>query len=531
MAASHPLKPLVVNGFMGTGKSTAARIVAERAGVPFVDLDAFIEAEQGSTIEALFRERGEPAFRALEGDALLRVTKGSTPRVIAVGGGALVDRATRRALLDEARVVTLTASIPVLLERTRGAGRPLLGAAEDREKRIAELLEARRAAYAEAHATIDTSRLSPSEVAEAVTRAWEASGLVVPLGERTYAVRIARNAPEVLAQAVASLAPSAAFIITDENVQRIAEAAALEALRARAIPIGGVVVLKPGEAQKQIAAVETALRAMVTAQADRDAVVIAIGGGVVSDIAGFAASALLRGVRWVVAPTTLLSMVDASVGGKTGVDVGQAKNAAGAFHQPSAVVVGPGYVRTESERGYIGGLAEVVKSGAIGDPDLLSLLESRADAVLARDLDVVEELVLRSIAVKARIVSRDERESGDRALLNFGHTVGHALEADGAYERLTHGEAVSLGMVAMLRVGRALGLTDPAFADRLVAILDRLGLPTDIDAQPLKRALPLIGLDKKRRGNAVRTVVVRGAGDSFVHPMKEDAIARALGLG
>jgi shikimate kinase/3-dehydroquinate synthase len=227
-------------------------------------------------------------------------------------------------------------------------------------------------------------------------------------------------------------------------------------------------------------------------------------------------------------PTTLLAMVDASVGGKTGVDLGLAKNAVGAFHQPSAVVVDVARVATESDRAFSSGLAEVVKSAAIGDAELFEALEAHAGAVLRREPALVEEVAFRSVAVKASIVSRDERESGDRALLNFGHTVGHALEAEGGYTRLTHGEAVSLGMVAALRAGVALGVTDPQVALRVTQLLGRLGLPTDLDAQPLGAALPLISLDKKRRRGAVRFVLLRGLGEAFLRDLDPASLPSLL---
>jgi shikimate kinase / 3-dehydroquinate synthase len=266
----------------------------------------------------------------------------------------------------------------------------------------------------------------------------------------------------------------------------------------------------------------------VNAGADRDALVIGLGGGVVSDIAGFAAATLLRGVRWIAVPTTLLSMVDAAVGGKTGVDLGPAKNAVGAFHQPSAVIIGPAYVLTESNRAYVSGLAEVVKSAVIADADLLEVLARERARVLARDLDIVREMVLRAVRVKTEIVTRDERESGDRALLNLGHTVGHGLEAAGGFTRLTHGEAVSLGMVAILRVGLTLGVTDPAAAEQLTHLLADLGLPTDLASQPLEEALRFAALDKKRKAGRIRTILVETLGRARIEPLSLEALSQAL---
>jgi shikimate kinase/3-dehydroquinate synthase len=179
-------------------------------------------------------------------------------------------------------------------------------------------------------------------------------------------------------------------------------------------------------------------------------------------------------------------------------------------------------VATETARAYASGLAEVVKSACIRDAALFELLEREADAVLRREPAVVQEIVARSVAVKAAIVARDERENGERALLNFGHTVGHALEAEGGFHRLTHGEAVSLGMIAALRVGARLGVTSEETAKRVAALLGRLGLPVDLDAQPVEKALPLVGLDKKRRAGAVRFVLVHGLGEAGVHPVRPD---------
>jgi len=354
--------------------------------------------------------------------------------------------------------------------------------------------------------------------------------IAVPLGARSYVVRFAAGAAELAAAEVAALSPSSVFVVSDAHVDPLWGRALDGALEARGVRPSATVVLRPGEEHKRLAAVEQALTVMVEAGADRGAVVIGHGGGVVTDIAGFVAATLLRGVRWVGLPTTLLAMVDASVGGKTGVDLGPAKNAIGAFHQPSAVVIDVAKVATESERAYRSGLAEVVKAGCIGDPELFTLLEDEADRVLSRDLSVVEELAFRAVAVKAAIVARDERESGDRALLNFGHTLGHALEAEGGFTRLTHGEAVSLGMVAMLRVGRALGVTEAGEAERVLRLLARLGLPVDLDAQPLEASLRFVGLDKKRRGRDVRAVVMSRIGATWVHPLALDAFPALLGL-
>jgi shikimate kinase/3-dehydroquinate synthase len=519
---------LLLNGFMGAGKSSVGRLCAQRAGVAFVDLDEAIAARAGMSVPDLFLAEGEATFRRREADELARLLGEPGRRVIALGGGSLLDLARRRAALAQARVVTLAARPETLATRTPGPGRPLLDGARDRLGRIRELLASRSDVYAEAHAQVITDGRTVGEVADAVLEAWTRTIIAVPLGARTYSVRFCAGQPDEAGRVVAGLSPSQTFVVTDGNVRRLWGEVLEGALAHHGVAPRATVVLDPGEEHKNLASVERALAAMVDAGADRDAVVIGHGGGVVTDIAGFAAATLLRGVRWVGVPTTLLAMVDASVGGKTGVDLGLAKNAVGAFHQPAGVVVDVASVATESPRAYASGLAEVVKSAAIGDAELFEHLEAEAHAVLERSVDRVEALAFRSVAVKAAIVSRDERESGDRALLNFGHTVGHALEAEGGFTRLTHGEAVALGMVAALRVGISEGVTSPALADRVVRLLARLGLPTDLDAQPLGSALPLVTLDKKRRRGSVRFVLVRDLGDAVIREIDPAALPQLL---
>jgi shikimate kinase/3-dehydroquinate synthase len=239
----------------------------------------------------------------------------------------------------------------------------------------------------------------------------------------------------------------------------------------------------------------------------------------------------MRVVRWIGIPTTLLAMVDASVGGKTGVDLESAKNAVGAFWQPKAVMCDVHYLSTEAKRGFVSALAEVVKTALVGDPELFELLENNAASIAAQDLELTAEIVRRSVRVKARIVSYDERESGLRAVLNLGHTVGHALEAQAGYTALTHGEAVSLGLVAALRLGEAMGQTPRDLTLRTLQLLERLGLPFSLRGQQLEAAAALIAHDKKRAGSAVRFVMARGLGRVETLPIQlADLRAQVLAL-
>jgi shikimate kinase/3-dehydroquinate synthase len=501
-------RPLLISGFMATGKSSVGKRVAELSGRRFVDLDREIERKGGASVAELFSELGESGFRALERSALFEAldATGSAP-VIALGGGALVSREVRLAAVDRAVVVTLTAGLGEILDRARAESgtRPLL--AGDPAARAAALLELRQTAYAEAHARLATDGRSVQEIAQQALGVWQRDPIAVAAGERSYAVDIGEAlVAERLPAAVGKA--SKRVLISDETVYGLHGAAVRDSLGDPA-----VVLLSPGEQHKHIGSVEKIWRAAQAAEVDRKACFVALGGGVVSDIAGFAAASYQRGVRWVGIPTTLLAMVDASVGGKTGVDLGSAKNAVGAFHQPSAVLCDVTLLSTESDRGFRSALAEVVKTALIGDPELFELLERETERVLARSNQVLAELVRCSIRVKARIVSADERESGLRAVLNLGHTVGHALESQGGYSRLSHGEAVSLGLVAALRIGVALAATPRELAERTERLLAKLGLPADIAREPLVDAVGLIGHDKKRAGKSIKFVVAQGLGD------------------
>jgi shikimate kinase/3-dehydroquinate synthase len=497
---------------MATGKSTVGRLVSARAGRPFIDLDARLEARLGAKIADFFTRRGEAAFRAEERAELERVlveAPGGAAPVVALGGGALLARDLRLHALDRAVVVTLSASPQEIARRAGGSsGRPLLDA-PDPAHRALELLAQRAAGYVEAHAVLPTDGRTPQVVAEAALAIWRRNAIAVAAGEHSYVVEVGRGLLARLAEL--GTGASSLVLVSDNHVEPLHGRAVRDALAAISTSVEQV-ILPAGEREKHVGRVEQIWRAALHGGADRRSLFVGLGGGVITDMTGFAASTYLRGVGWLGVPTTLLAMVDASVGGKTGVDLEQAKNAVGAFWQPRGVLCDAELEATEPARGYTSALAEIVKTAIIGDPELFALLEGSAVAVRGRDPELVTEMVRRSVRVKARIVGLDERESGLRAVLNLGHTVGHALESHAGFERLTHGEAVSLGLVAALRIGAALGQTPRPLVERVEALLAALGLPTELAREPVREATELIALDKKRAGSRVRFVVARELG-------------------
>jgi shikimate kinase / 3-dehydroquinate synthase len=510
------MKSVVLSGFMGTGKSTVGPRLAARLGVDFVDTDAEIERAAGRKIPELWRDEGEAAFRAREAALVQRLLAADSPRVIAFGGGTVTQKATRRAALDRALVVTLAASADTCVARVPDvAGRPNLAVGRDPIERARELMADRQAAYAECHLEVSTDALDADAVVAAIVALVARDPLVVPLGTRSYRVDVCDGDPSRLTHAVARSLPSKLVLVTDSNVERTRGAAIDAALRPIELPVTRV-TMPPGEQHKTLASVGAIWDAALGAGVDRDALVVAVGGGVVGDLAGFAASCLLRGVRFVQVPTTLLAMVDASVGGKTGFDHPVGKNLIGAFHQPSAVVVDLAHLETLPAREYTAGLAEVAKVALATEAPLLDRLERDAQSVVRGDRRSLLPIVREAIQAKVRVVRDDEREAGARVLLNLGHTIGHALEAHGGYSRWLHGEAVALGLIAEMRATEVLGWTPPSLVERARRILDALGLPTQVAAADVAAAWPYVGADKKRAGDAVRFVVVTGPGMSHV---------------
>lgn len=497
-------RPLLLNGFMATGKSTVGRLLAARVGLPFVDLDARIEARAGKKIAEIFAQEGEGVFRSLERQALNEV-QSESPAVVALGGGALLHSETRWSALERAVVVTLQASPATLLHRAQrdaNSVRPLLRGGD--LTHLTTLLEGRAHAYAEAHAVIDTDVLEPSAVAERALEVWKRNPIAVASKDQSYVVQVGRGfAAEALPRDLGKCPK--VLLITDATVDALYG----ETYRAALTKHGCdhfTHVLTPGEEYKTIASVQEIWDNALRQGADRKLRVIGLGGGVVTDVAGFAAATWMRGVAWHGISTTLLGMVDASVGGKTAVDLPLAKNCVGAFWQPASVYCDVAHLESEPVRGFRSGLAEVVKTALLGDAPLFELLEANVERLQKFDAELIEEVVRRCVAVKASVVTRDPREAGLRAALNLGHTIGHAIESVGGFGHHTHGEAISLGLVAAFRLGTKLGFTPADLTTRVTRLLSALGLPTALEREPLDKAAELLGHDKKRGGNAVKFV-------------------------
>jgi 3-dehydroquinate synthase len=352
--------------------------------------------------------------------------------------------------------------------------------------------------------------------------------LQVALGERSYPIHIGAGLVDQPALFSPHVAGRRAAIVTNETVAPLF-AARLEATLRAAGATTLQVVLPDGEAYKTLDTLNRIFDALLAASADRRTVLVALGGGVVGDMAGFAAATYQRGVPYIQVPTTLLAQVDSSVGGKTAVNHALGKNMIGAFHQPLAVIADTETLRSLPERELAAGLAEVVKHGAIRDADFLEWIDDHADSLRARDAGALAHAIRRSCEIKAAVVAEDERETGARALLNFGHTFGHAIESGLGYGTWLHGEAVAAGMALAARFSARAGRIPAASAERLVAVMKKLALPVDAPKMPPERWLEYMGRDKKNRDGAITLILLDRLGAaSIVKDTPSAAIAAFL---
>ncbi|MDR7554914.1 MAG: 3-dehydroquinate synthase [Armatimonadota bacterium] len=520
------MRAVTLVGPMGAGKSAVGAALARRLGWTFVDTDAVITAREGRSIAELFRDRGEAYFRRVE-QAVVREVARRSRVVIATGGGAIVAAASRRLLHAAGPVVYLRAPLDVLVARVGGdPARPLLG--DDPRAALARLLAERERFYTAGTITVDASA-PPEAVADAVVAALDERRRTVRVraGGVVYDVKVGAGALALLGEDLRRLGVrGAAAIVTHGALARRfgpMVTAAVEAAGLRPV----VLTVPVGERAKHLSQAARVIDRMAAVGLERDTTVLALGGGVVGDLAGFVAGVYMRGVRLVQLPTTLLAQVDSSVGGKTAVNHRRAKNLIGVYHQPALVVADVATLRSLPLREWRAGLAEVVKYAMVLDANLLGLLEQHAATGDRWTPAVLEEVVARCVALKAKVVEADEREAGPREVLNYGHTVGHALEA-ALPGRFVHGEAVAIGMRVEAALAVRLGLLTAGDAARQDALLARLGLPVAVPAGPVEPLVDALRLDKKRRGGRLRCTLPEGLGRARVGVEVDDAMMREV---
>ncbi len=546
-------------GFSGTGKSTVGPVVARRLGFEFVDLDAQIERTAGRPVPEIFQTEGEDAFRRYETEALRRLAARDR-LVVATGGGVVLRPENRRLMAESGLVICLEAQPETIARRleTLATTRPLL-AGPDPAARIAGLKEYRQPFYATADWVIQTDLLSPEEVAAELIRAWELlrprldsaegglfggwpgegreglapycpdteASCVVRSSTGNYPVYVGWGNLAELGWRIRSLGLGGrAWVIADRTVwdawgQRLQTSLAAARVEGRPLPV------EPGEEHKSLAEAERLYGELSRGRAERQDIIIAFGGGVVGDLGGFVAATYLRGLPLIQVPTSLLAMVDAAVGGKVAVNLPVAKNLVGAFYPPRLVLADTELLTTLPTGELTAGWAEVIKHAVILDPDLFEQFRRVGGRAATRlDPETTPKLVGRSVAIKARVVSEDEHErTGLRMVLNFGHTVGHALEAVLGFGRIRHGEAVAIGMVAATRLSVAMGLLDTEAANQVEGLLADFGLPVRLPPGVDPAAIiDRIYYDKKVAGGRPRWVLLQRIGETVIRSDVPDSL-------
>jgi len=538
-------------GLMGSGKTTIGRLLARRLGKRFVDSDHAIEARTGASIPWIFEIEGEASFRRREAEMIRELT-GHEGIVLATGGGAILDPASRALLAERGTVIYLRAGIGSILQRTsHDKNRPLLQTADPRRK-LEQLLAQREPLYREiADLVIDTGRPNVQSMVQTILEQLDALAagrarrakaasmnqaaehnaaqrtLNVDLGERSYPIMIGPGLLADPAALVRHVGGHKAAIVTNTTVAPLYLERVAAPLRAAGKEVVEI-VLPDGEEHKQWGSLMTVFDALLANKCDRKTTLVALGGGVIGDLTGFAAASYMRGVPFVQIPTTLLAQVDSSVGGKTGINHPLGKNMIGAFYQPRAVLADTNTLDTLPPRELAAGLAEVIKHGAILDGEFFDWIEANIARLVAREPDALAHAIARSCEIKADVVRKDEREGGLRAVLNFGHTFGHAIEAGLGYGEWLHGEAVGCGMVMAADLSQRLGLIDAASAERLRKLVAAAGLPTLAPDLGAARWIELMEVDKKNEGGAIKFILLKPLGSPSITSVPQEVLQATL---
>jgi len=541
---------LALVGLPGVGKSSLGRRLATQLNVPLLDLDRSIIASTGvakDSVEAIFAREGEAGFRIRERSAVGALDEVAPPtggsaealgigRIVALGGGTLVDPRNRWLISQRARILWLDAPDAVIAGRLRTARvvRPLMKRGNPEETLRA--LRAERSRFYAIGARLE-SRKSPGTLAGPAIAVLQSSprgdgrlllSAALPRGQWDLGVGIAT---ESLLRLLRSRSARRVVVVSEPNAERAVGSTIIAALKRAKIDVTQL-TLKPGESAKRLTVIDDAARRLAAAGIERGDLIVAVGGGALTDTAGLLAALYLRGIDWVAVPTTLAAQLDASLGGKTGVDLPEGKNLVGAFHQPVAVIADLEALRTLPTREIVAATGEAVKVALLGEERLFALLEESAARIAAGDPSLHEdgtyaEIVERAGWWKCTVVASDEREAGLRMSLNLGHTLGHALEQAAQYKGILHGEAVGYGLRAAIAIGQQMGVTPAARAARALALLDALGLGVAPRRESPAALVEATTRDKKVAGGKIRWVLATESGFEIRDDVPASLVLRA----
>ncbi len=538
-------------GLSGSGKSTVGRLLAQRLDVPLLDIDALIEEECKESIPTVFARYGEDYFRTCESHALVNAIHTTNRAIIATGGGIVLRQENRMLMAEQGVRIFLHVEPTTAIERLQAQyanaiaqgiipeTRPLL-AGPDPLAALQALLNARTHWYEEAEFTCSTQEKSIEYVTQEILAMLISSGELgdvapvvrhVQVGDG-YDVIVDWGSVGRLAQYLSQLGtPSRIFLFTDANIARLYAPAIMHSLSAAGFD-PQLYIVPAGEKSKSQQQVNAIYDWLLEQHAERRETIIALGGGVVGDLVGYAAATYLRGIPLIQIPTSLLAQVDAAIGGKTGINHPKGKNLIGAFYHPRLVLVDPSMLLTLPVRERTEGWAEVVKYGIILDAELFAQLEAHANMLrmfVHPPIDLLCQIIARCIDLKVMIIEEDEREQGRRAILNYGHTIGHALENVAGYGEWLHGEAVALGMVAAAAMAKEADMFSSEDMERQNRLLATLGLPIvyegPVGAQDI---LASMRLDKKVARKQVQWVMPQRIGEVTVTAMPDELVQRII---
>jgi 3-dehydroquinate synthase len=541
---------------MGSGKTTVGRALAKKLNKRFVDSDHEIEARTGASIPLIFEIEGEAGFRQREMEVIRELTA-QQDIVLATGGGAILKPENRAHLKSRGTVIYLRASVNSILQRTsHDKNRPLLQTA-DPKKRIEELAKEREPFYLDvADIIIETGRPNVQLLVQTIlarldevppktagndaigtfdnavknsssTKKMPTITLQVDLGERSYPIAIGHGLladKELIGQHVSG---KRVAIVTNTTVGPLYLKQLTQTLEAAGKQVTSI-VLPDGEEEKTWPNLMRIFDVLLSEKCDRKTTLIALGGGVIGDMTGFAASAYMRGVPFIQVPTTLLSQVDSSVGGKTGINHPLGKNMIGAFYQPQAVIADTATLLTLPNEELSAGLAEVIKHGAIIDAAFFAWIEANIGKLMAKDSQALAYAIQRSCEIKADVVRQDEKETGLRAILNFGHTFGHAIEAGLGYGKWLHGQAVGCGMVMAADLSKRLGFMPEAEAMRIKALVRAAELPVVAPDLGHGRWLELMQVDKKNEGGQIKFILLKPLGTPMITTVPTETLLATI---
>jgi 3-dehydroquinate synthase len=504
---------IVLTGFMGTGKTSVGKELSRRLGYQFVDTDALIEEREKMPISLIFKEKGEKYFRTVE-RAVVEEVSHKINVVVATGGGVIKNKDNVNDLRRKGIIIWLKAEPGTILKRVmlEEGKRPLLDVA-DPINEIKKLLFEREEFYMQSDISINTDFITAEETAgEIIKKAGiDMQSVRVELKERSYEILIGKKVLQKLGLNLIGFRPSRVAVVSNKTVFPIYKGIILKSMNEAGIT-PEIFLIPDGEGYKDLLWASFLYGELLKAHFDRDSLLIAFGGGVVGDITGFVASTYMRGIKYIQAPTTLLAQVDSSVGGKTGVNHELGKNMIGTFYQPSLVFIDIETLKTLPQREFSAGAAEIIKYGVIADRELFDSLGKNIKDIFSFG-DSLLDIIKRSCKIKADIVSKDEKEAGLRAVLNFGHTIGHALETATGYKRFIHGEAIAIGMCAAADLAVRIGIFKKQDAESIKSLIELYKLPAKIpQGINISEILNAMEVDKKFKAGQMRFILPESIG-------------------